>query len=225
MTDLEKQQIFELIKQAKEGKQSAFTRLYNRFSKIIYNTIYYIVNNKDVADDLLSVTFTKAFKKISTYTNPISFEMWLKTIAINTAIDYIRKMKNEKQNNYIDDTENNTTELQEYVPSTEDVLIQKEEHKALMEAMATLRSNYKEILKLRFIDELSYRDIATKLGLSEITVKSQLFKAKQKLRSKIKQLENKSQTLTNKIKSNGNNINSSSCDSGLLVHSKNNEKF
>ena len=61
MTDEEKQQVFDLIKQAKEGKQSAFTKLYNRFNRVIYNTIYYIVNNKDAADDLLSVTFTKAF--------------------------------------------------------------------------------------------------------------------------------------------------------------------
>lgn len=216
----------DLIDQAKQGVEGAFSNLFTMYYNSIQYTIYNIVRNKDVTDDLISVTFTKAFKKISTYTNPISFEMWLKTIAINTAIDYIRKMKNEKQNNYIDDTENNTPELQEYVPSTEDVLIQKEEHRALMEAMAMLRSNYKEILKLRFIDELSYRDIATKLGLSEITVKSQLFKAKQKLKAKLQQLENKSQTcLTNKIKSNGNNINSSSCDSGLLLCSKNNEKF
>lgn len=71
MTDIEKQQVFDLIKQAKEGKQSAFTKLYEKFSRVIYNTIYYIVNNKDVADDLLSVTFTKAFSKLDSYVTNI----------------------------------------------------------------------------------------------------------------------------------------------------------
>ena len=61
MTDEERQQLFDLIKQAKEGKQSAFTKLYEKYKRIIYSTIYRIVNNKDAADDLLSVTFTKLF--------------------------------------------------------------------------------------------------------------------------------------------------------------------
>lgn len=93
MTDEERQQLLDLIKQAKEGKQHAFTQLYNRYHRIIYNTIYNIVHNKDVTDDLVSVTFTKAFFKIASYVNHISFEMWLKTIAINSSIDYIRRTK------------------------------------------------------------------------------------------------------------------------------------
>ena len=47
MTDEERQQLLDLIKQAKEGKQYAFTQLYNRYHRIIYNTIYNIVHNKD----------------------------------------------------------------------------------------------------------------------------------------------------------------------------------
>ena len=90
-----------LIQQAKLGKQDAFTELYDRHHKLIRYIIYDIVKNEDVADDLLSVTFTKAFSRLESYVNPISFEMWLKTIAINTAIDYIRSSKNEKQNPFI----------------------------------------------------------------------------------------------------------------------------
>ena len=93
MTDEEKQQLFDLIKQAKEGKQIAFTKLYEKYKQTIYITIYRIVNNRDVADDLTSITFVKAFSKISSYVNNISFEMWLKTIAINSSIDYIPILK------------------------------------------------------------------------------------------------------------------------------------
>ena len=105
MTDLEKQQISELIKQAKEGNQLAFTKLYEKYKQIIYVTIYRIVNNKDAADDLLSITFVKAFSKLDSYVTNISFEMWLKTIAINSSIDYIRRTKKESANYWIDDSD------------------------------------------------------------------------------------------------------------------------
>ena len=95
-----------LIQQAKLGKQDAFTELYDRHHKLIRYIIYDIVKNEDVADDLLSVTFTKAFSRLESYVNPISFEMWLKTIAINSSIDYIRRMKKEKANYWIDDDAN-----------------------------------------------------------------------------------------------------------------------
>lgn len=179
-----------LINQAKEGVEGAFGELFDMYYNTIKYTIYNIVKNKDVTDDLVSVTFTKAFNKIASYTNPISFEMWLKTIAINTAIDYIRKMKNEKHNNYIDDADdpqNLSSPLQSSVHSAEDEMIIKEDYKRLMECMATLRYNYRNILKLRYIDELSYKDIASTLGVSEATVKSDLFKARQRLRKKFLQ--------------------------------------
>ena len=82
MTDLEKQQISELIKQAKEGNQLAFTKLYEKYKQIIYVTIYRIVNNKDAADDLLSITFVKAFSKLDSYVTNISFEMSIVVLII-----------------------------------------------------------------------------------------------------------------------------------------------
>ena len=180
----------DLIIKAKEGVEGAFSKLFEQYYNTVKYTIYNIVKNKDITDDLVSVTFTKAFNKIASYTNPISFEMWLKTIAINTAIDYIRKMKNEKQNNYIDDVDdskNLSSPLQSSVHSVEDAMIIKEDYKRLMECMATLRYNYRNILKLRYIDELSYKDISSTLGVPEATVKSDLFKARQRLKKKFLQ--------------------------------------
>jgi len=179
-----------LIDQAKEGIEGSFGKLFDRYYNTIKYTIYNIVKNKDVTDDLISITFTKAFKKIATYTNPISFEMWLKTIAINTAIDFIRKSKNEKQNDYIDDAEdpkNLSSPLKSFAPSAEDEMILKEDYNKLMECMATLRYNYRNILKLRYIDGLSYKDIASTLNVPESTVKSDLFKARVRLKNKFLQ--------------------------------------
>ena len=182
MTDIEKQQVFDLIKQAKEGKQSAFTKLYEKFSRVIYNTIYYIVNNKDVADDLLSVTFTKAFSKLDSYVNNISFEMWLKTIAINSSIDYIRHTKKEKANYWIDDDANFRQLNDSASYSPEEDFIFAEKSVSLENALSRLRWKYRNIIELRSMQNLSYKQISEQLGLSESQVKSRLNKAREKLK-------------------------------------------
>lgn len=182
MTDEERQQLSDLIKQAKEGEQSAFTRLYNKYKTTIYITIYHIVNNKDVADDLLSVTFVKAFSKIDSYVNNISFEMWLKTIAINSSIDYIRRTKKEKSNYWIDDSDNNFQLTDSADQSPEDNFIFEETSAKLHDALSRLRFKYKNILKLRTEDNLSYKEISEQLGLTESQVKSTLNKAREKLK-------------------------------------------
>lgn len=182
MIDEEKQKLFDLIKQAKEGKQIAFTKLYERFKPIIYSTIIRIVHNKDATDDLLSVTFYKAFTKIDSYVNNISFEMWLKTIAINSSIDYIRHTKNENMNYWIDDEES-TIQLSDSADySPEDEFIFKETDSRIKIALSRLRFKYRNILDLRIEKNLSYKEISEILGLSESQVKSTLNKAREKLK-------------------------------------------
>lgn len=184
MTEKDKQKISDLIKQAKDGKQYAFTKLYEQFNKNIFLTIIKIVKNRDVADDLLSVTFTKAFSKINSYTEDISFEMWLKTIAINASIDYIRQYKKESNLYWLDDTENNTYPMQlnssiEYSP--EESFIFQETENRLSFALSRLRFKYRQILELRMAN-LSYKEIGEKLNLNESQVKTTLNKAREKLK-------------------------------------------
>lgn len=182
MTDEEKQQISELIKRAKEGKQIAFTKLYEKYKQTIYLTVYRIVNNKDAADDLLSITFVKAFSKLDSYVTNISFEMWLKTIAINSSIDYIRRTKKESANYWIDDSDNcfQLSDTAGYSP--EEDYIFDETSSMLESALSRLRFKYRNIIELRSIQNLSYKQISEQLGLSESQVKSRLNKAREKLK-------------------------------------------
>lgn len=180
---LMKQDVINLVEQAKKGSQRAFNKLYDKYYKTMWFTIYNIVKNKDVTEDLISVVFTKAYMKMDSYTEHISFEMWLKTIAVNSSIDYIRRMKNEKLNNYIDDEET-TIQLSDVMNSPEEDAIIKERLKLTLEAIPTLKKNYRELIQSR-IDGLSYKDIAEKLAMNELTVKSNLNKARNILKQKI----------------------------------------
>ena len=182
MTDLEKQELFNLIKQAQIGSQIAYTKLYNKFKPVIFNNILYIVKNRDAAEDITSTTFMKAFNRLDSYKENISFEMWLKTIAINSSIDYIRKTKKERENLFIDDEES-TIQLSDTADySPEDILIGNETDNAIKEALAHLKWKYRNVIELRIVRHMSYKDIANELGLTENQVRALLNKAREKLK-------------------------------------------
>lgn len=183
-----KQEIIELVEQAKNNKEKAFTKLYNEYYNTVWFTIYNIVKNKDVTEDLISVVFTKAFKKLDLYTEHISFEMWLKTIAVNSSIDYIRRMKNEKLNNYIDE-DDSPIQLEGFEKSPEEKLILQEQVKLVEKLIPTLKKRYRELL-LAKLEGKSYKDLSEQFALSEDKVKADLHKARKQLRNKLTLLTN-----------------------------------
>ena len=175
----------DLIKQAKLGKQLAFTNLYNMFEKVIYNTSYNVVKDPDVAEDMVSITFTKAFLNIDKYVNNISFEMWLKTIALHNSIDYIRKMKKEKEN-YSMDNEDCFIQLSDMENSPEEKFVFEELESAVKERIDNLKPIYRNVMKLK-LEGLSYNEISKKLNIKEERVKQLLFNARKKIKEFINQ--------------------------------------
>lgn len=175
-----KEDIKLLVEQARKGSEKAFEQLYNTYKKTIWWTAYKVVKNIDVADDITSMVFTKAFTKLDSYTQHISFEMWLKTITLNTAIDYIRRNKKENLNSYIDD-EDNFIQLQELDRSPEENFINKQNIEVIKKCMLRLRKRYRDLIQMK-LDGLTYQEIAKKLAMPESTVKGSLNKARQKLR-------------------------------------------
>ena len=66
-----KQEIIDLVEQAKNGSERAFSKLYETYYKTMWFTIYNVVKNRDVTEDLISVVFTKAYMKMNSYTEHI----------------------------------------------------------------------------------------------------------------------------------------------------------
>jgi len=176
----------EAIEAAKGGSQKAFTFLYDTYHGVIYNNIYRIVKNKDVADDLLSETFLKAFKNIDKFTKNISFEMWLKTIANHHSIDFIRSMNKRRNDVYIDDEL-----LSEFIytdnSNPEKDMIKKEEYGLFENALKGLSDRSKQVLTLRYQKGLKYQEIADKLKLDLGTIKHYIHRYRKVLISNINQ--------------------------------------
>ena len=171
-----------LVEQARDGSERAFSTLYNTYKKTVWYTAFKVVNNADAADDITSQVFTKVYLKLKSYTHHLSFEMWLKTITVNTAIDYIRRNKKEQLNNYIDE-EDSTIQLSGLEHSPEDNLIFQQNINIVMDCIPRLKKKYRDLINAR-IDGMSYKEIASKLAMNELAVKGDLNKARQKLKQK-----------------------------------------
>lgn len=178
-----KEEIKLLVEQARNGSQKAFSELYNTYKKTIWWTAYKIVKNIDVADDIVSIVFTKAYEKLDTFTNHISFEMWLKTITINTAIDYVRKNKKEQLNSYIDDEDNNI-QLNGLDTSPEENLIGEQTAIIIDDCIKRLKYSHRRLIELR-LEGKSYQQIAEQLALPVDSVKSCLSNARKRLKQLI----------------------------------------
>lgn len=186
-------EVKEAIELAKSNSEKAYSMLYKQYYKTIHNTVYNIVRNQDLADDLTSEVFLKAFRKIDKYSKDISFEMWLKTIANNHCIDFIRSSVKLKNNIYIDDDQMSDFDITDFSNPEKDYI--KKEHSIILnESISALGGKMGIAIRMFVYGQHTYKEIAEHLGINIGTVKFYIHKAKQKLanQQKVKTNEKKS---------------------------------
>ena len=169
-----------LVENAKGGDFNSYSELFGKYYNTIRYTISTIVKNEEITNDLISIVFTKAWNKINLFVNNISFKMWLKTIATNTSIDYIRRNKNDNLNTSID-LKDNYIQLESDNKSPEEEYILKEKVKIIMELIPKLRKKYRDLITLK-LEDLTYKEIAERTNSNELSVKSDLSKARKRLK-------------------------------------------
>lgn len=173
-----------LIEAAMKGNQSAYADLMNRYRDTIFFMLLKMVKNRNDAEDLTIEAFGKAFKNLHQYTPNYAFSTWLFKIASNNCIDFLRKKKNITIS--IDgQTDSDGNEVTMPIASDEldpeEDMIKKQKAKLLRQVVDQLKPRYKELVILRYFDELSYEEIAKKNNLPLGTVKAQLFRARELL--------------------------------------------
>jgi len=82
-----------LVEECKRGNSDAQFRLYNQYSKAMFNLAYRITNNREDAEDILQETFVDCFRNIGSFRFESTFGAWLKSIVINRSINHLRKKK------------------------------------------------------------------------------------------------------------------------------------
>lgn len=151
----------------------------------MYNLAIRITGNKENAEDILQDSFTSAFLEIHKLNDENAFGGWLKRIVTNRCIDEIRKKKY-----YFADFEiisDQHTEIADEVDDTTDP-------EMVHQLIKKLPDGAREILVLHALEGMKHAEIAEKLQISESTSKTQFFRAKQILASKINELKNEDGT-------------------------------
>jgi RNA polymerase sigma factor (sigma-70 family) len=169
----------ELVQQCKKGKRAAQEEVYARYSRKIYAICLRYLKNDFDAEEVLVTSFTKVFEKIDQFQGNGSFEGWIKRLAVNEALMYLRKHK-QFQVNIEDDI---------ILFETKSVQGDHLEAEDLLKLIEQLPTGYNTVFNLYAIEGYSHKEIADMLGISENTSKSQLSRARTLLQKLLAEAE------------------------------------
>jgi len=162
------------------GDSESQFEIYKLYHSAMYNTCLRMVGNAADAEDIMQESFFKAFDKLSTYRNEVSFGAWLKRIVVNSALDFLKKRK--LQLTPID---------QAYGLRDENELdddFSADSVEKLKQAIANLPEGYKLVVNLVLVEGYSHDEVGEMLNISASTSRSQLARAKQKLIEMLKSM-------------------------------------
>jgi len=166
----------DVIERARSGDRAAFGELYDTHVDAVYRYVLYRVREPSDAEDLASEVFTRAFANIHRYRwQGKSFLAWLYTIARNAVTDRRRR---ERPTVDLDDAYG----VAEEGPTAHDRAVRGEQVDALRGAVKHLTTEQQEVLVLRFVENMSSRQVAKVLGKNEGAIRALQFRALGRLR-------------------------------------------
>jgi RNA polymerase sigma-70 factor (ECF subfamily) len=176
----------QLAKRAAEGDVSAFETLYERHHRKTYSLCLRMLGNQSDAEDLTQEVYVQLFRKIGSFRGESAFSTWLHRMTVNQVLMHFRKrsVKSEKT------SEDGELPEQVVVGSSNPLKMAVVDRIALAKAIGGLPPGYKKIFLLHDVHGFEHEEIARMLGLSVGTSKSQLHKARQKLRKLLGEIRN-----------------------------------
>lgn len=175
----------ELVAAALGGSQDAYRELLRRFERPVYSLVVRMVRDPSVAEDLAQEAFVKAFRRLDTYDRGRKFSSWLFKIAHNTTLDHLRRRELptvplEKPAD--EEGGGLASVLTDPESRSPEALAQRSDlAAALSQAVTALRPEYREVVLLRYQENLSYQEIAEITELPLGTVKTHIHRARKEL--------------------------------------------
>ncbi len=187
-----------LLERAKRQDQDALAEIYSQSSAAVYRVIKVLVKEEDTVYDLLQDTYVKAFTRLDLLQDADKLVPWLKMIANNTAKDWLKKCKPVYFNELAgesDDTDDISFEENiedENIDLNPEMAMDRQEvSRLVMEILDQLPEDQRMVIGMFYYEEISVRDIAATLGVSENTVKSRLNYGRKKIKELVLNLEKK----------------------------------
>jgi len=171
-----------LIQQCRTGNQKVLLEIYRQYYRQVYATCLRLTNVPADAEDLMQNSFIDAFTRIADYKGPSAFGGWLKRIAVNNCIDFIKRRRIHTID--LSETDDLVTE------DEQDAFIEIELKVAqIKKAMAEITEDYRIILSLYFFEGYDQQEISYILKLSDTNVRTRLLRAKHALAKQLTQYQ------------------------------------
>jgi RNA polymerase sigma-70 factor (ECF subfamily) len=157
---LDREEERRIVLKAVERDQEAFAQLYDRHVVRIYRHIYYMVSDSTTAEDLTAQTFLKAWEAIDRdKERGAPIVAWLLRISHNLTVSYLRSKRDHSE---LDETFLDS----KMTRNPEEALEQASDEKSMREAVLKLRDEQRQVIMLRFVEEMDYREVADIIGKS-----------------------------------------------------------
>jgi RNA polymerase sigma-70 factor (ECF subfamily) len=163
------------IAQTKQGDQTAFRQIVEKYQRPVYNICYHMLRNPEDAEDAAQEVFLRAYAKLDTYDDDRHFSTWLFAIASHYCID--RWKKRRLQLVSWDGLRDCLSDRETAQP--EKVMLEAEASQEVHNLLQTLRPDYRLLIVMKYWHTMSYEEIAKTLDTTISTIKSKLFRARQ----------------------------------------------
>lgn len=194
----------DLLKRARSKDQQALAEIYSQSCSAVYRVIRVLVKDEDTVNDLVQDTYVKAFSRLDQLQDEAKLVPWLKMIANNTAKDWLKKCKPVYFNELAgesDDTDDlsfeENIEDENIDLNPEMAMDRREVSRLVMKILDQLPEDQRMVIGMFYYEEMSVKDIAEVLGVSDNTVKSRLSYGRKKIKELVLDLEKKGTRLYN----------------------------
>ena len=184
----------ELVREARGGSTAAYEELVARHQRRAFNVAYRILGDYDEALDLTQDAFLQAYRALSGFRGESRFSRWLVTITVNLCRNRIKYWRRRARNRTVSLDEPFRCEDSEIPrdppdpsPSVLESLSGRQTQEIIREEMMTLDEEFRTVLVLRELQEMSYEEIGEVMGLAAGTVKSRLHRGRSMLRDRLRE--------------------------------------
>jgi len=180
---------YKIIQQVLRGRKEAYSELVERYKKQVFNVAYRMTNDAEVAMDISQEAFVKIYKSLEQYNPQYKFSSWLLKSVNNLCVDYFRTKSDHMASldSIVDSGAEGLLSGNNAVPSSAEEFEKNETRLELRillkEAISHLPLDYKSVVVLRHLQNLSYKEISQILNLPMGTIKARIFRARKMLKT------------------------------------------
>lgn len=185
-----------LVEKIVSGDLTAFQQFIEKYQRLVTHMVFRMILNEADREEICQDIFLKAYQNLSKFQFQSKLSTWLSKITYNTCVNYLKKKKallyddlafqeNKSGSSVLEDKQSNLDSLKGEIPQPDEIAISQEISEMLYVELNNLPAQYRTIITLYHLDNLSYEEIGEIVGMPMGTVKSYLFRARKLLKDKL----------------------------------------